>query len=154
MNPRARVVMIVCLSFCVSCHLSLAQAPSSSPRPASKASEVRAPFAGVWSGVFGSNRVDQTKIELMMQQDEATVTGTYQTGAGTQGVLWGTVQGNGQARLAAEQKGPGAPATFTINAEVHRNRLDFSYKGVTGGQSEEGQGHATRAGTIGHVGQK
>lgn len=145
MNPRVRVVVMACVSLSILCHMLLAQAPASRPRPASKRSEVKAAFAGIWTGVFGSNTVDQTKIVLMMQQNEATVTGTYQTGAGTQGVLWGSVQSNGQAQLSAEQKGPGGPATFTINAQVRGNRLEFSYKGLAGGRTEEGQGHAIKA---------
>lgn len=145
MNPRVRVAIMVCVSLGISCHTPQADAQASRPQPASKRPEVKATFAGIWTGDFGSNTVDQTKIVLMMQQNETTVTGTYETGAGTQGVLWGTAQSNGKAQLSAEQKSPGAPATFTINAQIRGNRLDFSYKGLAGGRTEEGRGHAIKA---------
>lgn len=112
---------------------------------ASAAGTNAADFTGVWIGTFGSNRVDQTKIVLILQQHETTLTGTYLTGAGTQGVLWGTAQANGQAQFAAEQKSPGTPAKFTVNVKLSGQQLLFTYTGQAGGETEKGEGHAVKS---------
>jgi hypothetical protein len=71
------------------------------PSPDTAAAQTQADFAGTWVGIYRSDKVDPTEVTLIFQQRGATVTGTYLSKNGAQGVISGTVQsGSACARLS------------------------------------------------------
>jgi hypothetical protein len=102
-------------------------------------------LAGTWSGVYKSNQALDTKVVLMLQQSGTTVTGTYLTAAGTQGVIYGSVDASGAGKLSADQKTPTCPGHFDMDIKLQGSQLAFEFKGQHCAGLENGSGRASRA---------
>jgi hypothetical protein len=138
--PRALAVFIV--SLIVGVALS---PPASIGQVAPNAHVGKPTFPGIWRGVFISNKVEQTKVEMMLQQSGLTITGTYLTEAGTQGVLYGTAtEAGNQASFTVDQKSPGCSAQFRLQAQATGKQMTFVYEGASCNHPEKGSGRATR----------
>jgi len=133
---RLAAVLFVLVTFC--------HPATPEPLPQAGQAEAMANLRGTWVGTFQSSQSDKTKLTLVFQQNGPTVTGSYMTAEGGQGVLYGSVQGKDRAELTAEQKSPGCAARFTIQVKVQGGTLTLNYRGQACGKMEEGSGSAVR----------
>lgn len=102
-------------------------------------------FAGTWAGTYQSNEVGATRVTLIFQQRGSTVTGTYLSANGAQGVMYGTVAaGSNTLTAKAEQTTPTCPGQFEMLAAVSGGILTWSFKGEDCLGTEDGQGKASR----------
>jgi hypothetical protein len=122
--------------------------PAAAPAKGSKAGKQKAendlPFSGVWKGTYKSNQAGETKITVMLQQYGNFITGTYLTGEGTQGVIYGTVASD-QAKLTADQKTPACVGHFAMDIKANNDHLSFSFKGQHCAGVENGTGNVAKA---------
>lgn len=103
-------------------------------------------FAGTWVGTYQSNEVGATRVTLIFQQRGSTVTGTYLSANGAQGVMYGTVAaGSNTLTAKAEQTTPTCPGQFDMSATVTAGALTWSFKGQDCLGAEDGQGKASRS---------
>jgi hypothetical protein len=101
-------------------------------------------YAGTWNGTYKSNLVDPTNVTLMFQQLGNTVTGTYLSQNGAQGVMSGTVNGSGQLVAKATQTTPTCRGTFNMVATISSGTLSWTFKGTDCLGTENGSGTATQ----------
>lgn len=101
-------------------------------------------FAGTWRGVYKSNLVPPTTVTLIFQQRGTTVTGTYLSANGAQGVMSGTSVSHQPSSLSADQTTPTCTAKFAMAATVHGNKMQWTFKGNDCLGMEDGAGTATR----------
>ncbi len=100
-------------------------------------------IAGTWTGTYQSNQVPPTNVTLIFQEFGTTVTGTYLSANGAQGVMYGTSQPSGEANLSVEQKTPACTGLFKMPATRNGNTLQWKFKGVDCKGTEDGAGTAT-----------
>jgi hypothetical protein len=103
-------------------------------------------FAGTWVGTYQSSEVGATRVTLIFQQRGSTVTGTYLSANGAQGVMYGTVAaGSNTLTAKAEQTTPTCTGQFEMSAAVSGGTLTWSFKGQDCLGVEDGQGKASRS---------
>jgi hypothetical protein len=103
-------------------------------------------FAGTWVGTYQSSKVGATRVTLIFQQRGNTVTGTYLSANGAQGVIYGAVEGGSNTLTAkAEQKTPTCTGQFDMSATVSAGTLTWSFKGEDCLGAEDGRGKASRS---------
>ena len=115
------------------------------PFPAPPASANATSYAGTWNGTYVSNLVQPTTVTLIFQQRGTTVTGTYLTRNGAQGVIYGPSGTGPSATLKATQTTPTCPGTFTMQTTVSGNRLSWTFVGHDCLGNENGKGTATHS---------
>lgn len=113
------------------------------PAPPKAAAGV-ASLAGTWQGTYSSNKVPPTQVTLIFQQLEATVTGTYLSANGAQGVMSGTAQTGGAASLKATQVTPTCFGRFQMPVQVNGSSMTWKFTGQDCLGSENGSGTATK----------
>lgn len=108
--------------------------------------EVSASIAGTWNGTYRSTVVPPTGVTLVFQQLGSTVTGSYLSANGAQGVMWGTLQVNGAGDLQAVQTTPTCRGEFKMPVQVAGDRLTWKFIGHDCLGVEDGSGDASRVG--------
>jgi hypothetical protein len=103
-----------------------------------------ASFAGTWKGTYSSNLVEPMKVTLIFQQFGSTVTGTYLSANGAQGVMSGVLQAGGTATLQATQITPTCPGKFDMPATVNGHSMTWKFIGQDCLGQENGSGKATK----------
>jgi hypothetical protein len=101
-------------------------------------------IVGTWEGTYVSNNVPKTTVTLIVQQCKATVTGTYLTGNGAQGVMYGMALSGGLVQLHASQQTPTCQGEFNMPIQVNGNNIGWSFDGYDCLGIEKGSGTATR----------
>jgi|SRR5689334_6005752 len=112
--------------------------------PSPTAIQAQANFAGTWNGTYQSNTVPVTGVTLVFQQLGNTVTGTYLSKNGAQGVMAGTVNSSGQLAAKADQTTPTCRGRFVMAATISNNSLQWTFKGTDCLGTENGTGTATQ----------
>jgi len=112
--------------------------------PSPSATQAQANFAGTWNGTYQSNMVPATDVTLIFQQLGNTVTGTYLSKNGAQGVMSGTVNSSGQLVANATQATPTCRGQFKMAATISNNTLKWSFNGKDCLGLENGTGTATQ----------
>lgn len=136
------ILISVGLTFLLSV-ASAGQKKKTFPSP-STATQAQANFAGTWSGTYQSNVVPATDVTLIFQQFGNTVTGTYLSKNGAQGVMSGTINGSGQLVATATQTTPTCPGKFKMAATISNNSLNWTFNGTDCLGTENGKGTATQ----------
>ncbi|HLX10383.1 MAG TPA: hypothetical protein VKY89_21220 [Thermoanaerobaculia bacterium] len=102
-----------------------------------------ADLRGTWAGTYSSNLVAPTSVSLIFQQLGATVTGTYLSANGAQGVMFGTASPH-QAELTAQQTTPSCPGSFSMPVQVQGTTMTWKFVGKDCLGDENGAGKAAR----------
>ncbi len=106
-------------------------------------------FSGTWTGTYSSNLVPPTDVTLIFQQFRSTVTGTYLTANGAQGVMYGISQEKaglqGQTVLTADQITPTCTGSFNMPITVSGDNMTWQFVGTDCLGPENGSGKATRS---------
>lgn len=133
---------VVALSFgVVALHLQAQEEPR-------LLTEVSESIAGTWVGVYDSNEVGLTDVTLVFQQLGSTVTGTYLSANGAQGVMFGTLQAGGSGDLTAVQTTPTCKGQFQMPVTVEGDTLTWQFTGHDCLGAEDGNGKASRQAAI------
>ena len=106
------------------------------------ATQTQANFAGTWNGTYQSNVVPATDVTLIFQQRGNTVTGTYLSKNGAQGVMSGSINSSGQLVAKATQTTPTCRGQFNMAATISNNTLNWTFKGTDCLGGENGKGTA------------
>ena len=136
------ILMSVSLTFLLSIGWA-AQKKKTFPTPKT-ATQTQANFAGTWNGTYRSNVVPPTDVTLVFQQFGNTVTGTYLSKNGAQGVMSGTVNTSGQLVAKATQTTSTCRGQFKIPATISNNTLNWTFNGMDCLGTENGSGTATQ----------
>jgi hypothetical protein len=120
-----------------------AQKKKTFPTP-NTATQTQANFAGTWNGTYQSNVVPATDVTLIFQQLGNTVTGTYLSKNGAQGVMSGSVNSSGQLIAKATQTTPRCRGQFNMAATISNNTLNWTFNGTDCLGAENGKGTATQ----------
>lgn len=136
------ILISVSLTFLLSAGWA-AQKKKTFPTPQT-AAQAQANFAGTWNGTYQSNVVPVTDVTLVFQQFGNTVTGTYLSKNGAQGVMSGTINSSGQLAAKATQITPSCPGQFNMAATISNNTLTWTFKGKDCLGIENGTGTATQ----------
>jgi hypothetical protein len=143
MRLRLNVALLFLLMLAVGS--AWAQSTSKKTPASEKAPAANLPFAGTWVGTYSSNQSAGTKVTFMIQQSGAEVTGTYLIPAmSAQGVLFGKVRADGSGQFDVDQKTPGCPGHFVMEATLKANQMTFTFKGSHCAGQENGSGKATK----------
>lgn len=108
------------------------------------ATQTRANFAGTWNGTYQSDAVPATDVTLIFQQLGNTVTGTYLSKNGAQGVMSGSINSSGQFVAKAMQITPTCCGQFNMEATISNNTLNWTFNGTDCLGAENGKGTATQ----------
>jgi hypothetical protein len=136
------ILISVSLTFLLSVGWA-AQKKKTFPSP-SMATQARANFAGTWNGTYQSNVVPAIDVTLIFQQLGNTVTGTYLSKNGAQGVMSGTINSSGELVAKATQTTPKCRGQFNMAATISNNTLKWTFKGTDCLGVENGTGTATQ----------
>ena len=136
------ILISVSLTFLLSVGWA-AQKKKTFPTP-NTATQTQASFAGTWNGTYKSNVVPATDVTLIFQQFGNTVTGTYLSKNGAQGVMSGTINSSGQLVAKATQTTPTCPGQFNMATTISNNTLNWTFKGTDCLGVENGTGTATQ----------
>jgi hypothetical protein len=136
------ILISVSLTFLLSIGWA-AQKKKTFPTP-NTATQAQASFAGTWNGTYQSNMVPATDVTLIFQQFGNTVTGTYLSKNGAQGVMSGTINSSGQLVAKATQTTPKCRGQFNMAASISNNTLAWTFKGNDCLGVENGNGTATQ----------
>lgn len=120
----------------------IAQQPKTFPRPSAAVASTQQ-FAGTWQGTYSSNVVQPTKVTLIFQQFGATVTGTYLSANGAQGVMFGTASSAGLS-ATANQTTPTCTGQFAMTAQISGSTMTWTFVGQDCLGAENGKGSATK----------
>lgn len=136
------ILISVSLTFLLSVGWA-AQKKKTFPTP-NTATQTQANFAGTWNGTYQSNVVPATDVTLIFQQLGNTVTGTYLSKNGAQGVMSGSVNSSGQLAAKATQTTPTCRGQFNMAATISNNTLNWTFNGTDCLGTENGKGTATQ----------
>lgn len=140
-----RGALLVVLSLVMVMHAGAqsgaARAKRDFPSPNAPAAAVQQ-FAGTWSGTYSSNVVKPTAVALIFQQRGNTVTGTYLSANGAQGVMYGTSSPTG-LQASARQTTPTCIGQFDMLAQAGAS-MTWTFKGTDCLGIENGKGTATK----------
>lgn len=104
---------------------------------------------GSWGGTYESTEV--VGISLHLENDDATVTGSFVTDAGLQGTVTGTLAGSAFTGTLTSTTTT-CPGTYTVTGTATDSVIDFTYSGTDcGGTYTDNPGRIEKLPVVGTV---
>lgn len=141
---RTLVVALMVVTVLTVTGVAVAHQVKTYPTPPATAAAGTQMFNGTWTGTYSSSVVPTTNVTLIFQQRGTTVTGTYLSANGAQGVMSGVAGASGLSAIAT-QITPTCTGQFAMAAQVNSGTMTWTFVGQDCLGVENGKGTATQA---------